>query len=414
MKDKYLAKRKALMNAAQDLLNEGKMDEANAKLKEVESLDSEFENAAKAQANINAMKDKALVTNISDKSVNVLDGTTVDNVKSGAEAKNEAEVYKNAFAKTMMGKPLDKNESETFNRINDDFRNVTQTAETHTVVIPETVKAGIWKEIGEAHPIFGDLTPTFVAGDLTIIQDTDPDGDAEWVDEDTKSEDGEVGFATVNLTGCELMKTITVSWKLKKMSVDAFLDHVTTKIAEKMGNALAKGMISGKGKPGESDQHKPQPKGIVTALEAEASTPQVVEYESAITYKNMTDVMSKIKSGYAKGGAIYATNTTIWGELANIVDGNNKPMFIPDVTLGGVGRIFGLVVKEEDGMNDGEVLFGNVAKGYAVNINENMTMYNEDHIKARTTDYMGYALVDGDVLTTKAFALLKKSQFKTV
>ena len=111
MKDKYLAKRKALMNAAQDLLNEGKMDEANAKLKEVESLDSEFENAAKAQANINAMKDKALVTNIADKSVNVLDGTTVDNVKPGAEAKNEAELYKNAFAKTMMGKPLDKNES---------------------------------------------------------------------------------------------------------------------------------------------------------------------------------------------------------------------------------------------------------------------------------------------------------------
>lgn len=408
MKDKYLAKRKALMNAAQDLLNEGKMDEANAKLKEVESLDSEFENAAKAQANINAMKDKALVTNIADKSVNVLDGTTVDNVKPGAEAKNEAELYKNAFAKTMMGKPLDKNESETFNRINDDFRNVTQTAETHTVVIPEIVKAGIWKEIGEAHPIFGDLTPTFVAGDLTIIQDKDPDGDAEWVDEDSKSEDGEVGFATVNLTGCELMKTITVSWKLKKMSVDAFLAHVTTKIAEKMGNALAKGMISGKGKPGESDSHKPQPKGIVTALEAEDATPQVVEYETSITYNNMTDVMAKIKSGYAKGGAIYATNTTIWGELANIVDGNNKPMFIPDVTLGGVGRIFGLVVKEEDGMKDGEVLFGNVSKGYAVNINENMTMYNEDHIKSRTTDYMGYALVDGDVLTTKAFALLKK------
>ena len=235
MKDKYLAKRKALMNAGQDLLNEGKMDEANAKLKEVESLDSEFENATKAQANINAMKDKALVTNIADKSVNVLDGTTVDNVKPGAEAKNEAELYKNAFAKTMMGKPLDKNESETFNRINDDFRNVTQTAETHTVVIPEIVKAGIWKEIGEAHPIFGDLTPTFVAGDLTIIQDKDPDGDAEWVDEDSKSEDGEVGFATVNLTGCELMKTITVSWKLKKMSVDAFLAHVTTKIAGKDG-----------------------------------------------------------------------------------------------------------------------------------------------------------------------------------
>lgn len=43
-----------------------------------------------------------------------------------------------------------------------------------------------------------------------------------------------------------------------------------------------------------------------------------------------------------------------------------------------------------------------------MNINENMTIYTDDHVKARTTDYMGYALIDGDVVTTKSFALLKK------
>jgi hypothetical protein len=60
-------------------------------------------------------------------------------------------------------------------------------------------------------------------------------------------------------------------------------------------------------------------------------------------------------------------------------------------------------------VSDGEILIGNVAKGYVANANENITMYFEDHVKARTTDYMGYAIIDGSVLTTKAFALIKKS-----
>ena len=55
------------------------------------------------------------------------------------------------------------------------------------------------------------------------------------------------------------------------------------------------------------------------------------------------------------------------------------------------------------------VLLANMADGYACNVNEDITMYQEDHIKERTTDYMGYALIDGQPLTTKAFAYLKKS-----
>ena len=64
--------------------------------------------------------------------------------------------------------------------------------------------------------------------------------------------------------------------------------------------------------------------------------------------------------------------------------------------------------EQEDVMEDDELLLGNVGRGYVMNINENVTLYQEDHVKARATDYMTYAIVDGDVLTTKAFALLKK------
>ena len=36
-------------------------------------------------------------------------------------------------------------------------------------------------------------------------------------------------------------------------------------------------------------------------------------------------------------------------------------------------------------------------------------MMTEDHVKLRTTDYVGYAIMDGNVVTSKAHALLKEA-----
>jgi HK97 family phage major capsid protein len=223
--------------------------------------------------------------------------------------------------------------------------------------------------------------------------------------------DGEFGFGELNLTGCELAKSIPISWKLRKMSIDAFIPYITSLLAEKMGAALAKAIVSGLGKPGTGDTFKPQPKGIVTALVAEQGTPQIIEYDDTddLDYDKLAKAMGLIKSTYKNGAAIYATSTTIWNKLALIKDNQGRPLFIPDVTTdGGVGRIFGLPVKEEDSVADDAILFGNVARGYVMNVNENMTIYTEDHVKQRYTDYMSYAIVDGDVLTTKAFAYIRK------
>lgn len=412
-KKEYLGKRNALLAEAGAFLNKGDVEAYKAKEKEITDLDDAFEKVAKAAANMNALAGKTVVTNIETKGVEDKTFTPanqkINNTITPPEDK--AKAYRAAFAKNMMGLPMDAAETELFDEVNATFRNTVQTAATHVVLVPETVKAGIWQEIGEAHPIVGDMAMTFVKGDLTIIKETASGDDAAWYDEDTATTESDTAFGELNLTGCELAKDITVSWKMKKMSIDAFLAYITTKIAEKMGNALAKGVVEGKGKPGAGDTFKPQPKGIAVALEAEATTPQIVTYAAAadVNYKLMTSVMAKIKSGYLNGAAVYATNDVIWNILANIVDDNGKPMFVPDVSAGGVGRLFGLPVKEEDGVSADEVLIGNVAKGYAINANENITMYQEDHIKARTTDYMGYAIIDGDVITTKAFVLLKKS-----
>jgi HK97 family phage major capsid protein len=411
-KKEYLAKRKALLEAAEKALNEGKLEEFKAKEKEIKDLDEQFEAFAKAQANMNALKDKTVV----DVAINM---TTKDNgvvaTTKLIEVQDEKQVYLNAWAKEMMGQPLAEQEKMVFDKVNADIRNATQTAATHAVLIPETVREGIWKEAGELFPILGDVRMTFVPGDLTIIKETNAGDDAAWYDEATEVNDGEFGFGELNLTGCELAKSIPISWKLRKMSIDAFIPYITSLLAEKMGAALAKAIVSGQGKPGAGDTFKPQPKGIVTALDAESGTPQILTYDPdnattpvPLTYDLLSKAMGLIKSTYKNGAAIYATSSTIWNELATLKDNQGRPLFIPDVTTGGVGRIFGLTVKEEDSVADGDILFGNVARGYVMNVNENMTIYTEDHIKQRYTDYMSYAIVDGDVLTTKAFALIRK------
>lgn len=412
-REQYLAKRAELEGATQALINEGKIDEATAKMLDIEALDKQFEDICKAQANMNALKDNFVATNITAKSTKT-DGETFESTTPDPVV-DEKKNYLNAWAKVMMGQNLSGDERTVFDKINSAFQNVTQTAVTHAVVIPETVTSDIWKEAAELYPIIADLNMTYVPGDFTILKETSSGADGAWYDEATKTVDGDFAIGELRLTGCELSKAIPISWKLRKMSIERFIPYITSLLSEKMGAALAKGCVSGKGKPGAVDTFKPEPNGVLTALLAEVDTPQVIEYgdggvgeAAALSYDIIAIAMGKVKSAYKSGAAIYAQSTVIWGKLALLKDADGRPLFIPDVTAGGIGRIFGLPVKEDDSVPADGILIGNIKRGYAINVNENMAIYTEDHIKDRYTDYMSYAIIDGDVKSTKAFAYIQK------
>jgi len=401
-REQYLNKRKELLNQAEKALEEQNLDLFNEKKQEIEDLDKSFEAFAEASANMNALQQSVLPQSI----VNMMNNEEVVNTVA-VELTNDDEAYKNAWAKMMMGNKLDQNEMEIMDRFNP--KNATQTGETHAVIIPETVSNDIWKEAAEMYPILDDLDMTFVPGDLTLLKETNSGTDADWYDEATEAADGEFGIGEINLTGCELIKLIPISWKLKKMSIDKFIPYITKLLGEKMGAALAKAVATGKGKPGDGDTFKAQPKGIITALEAEANTPRIIEYDDAtdkLAYEKITKALGLLPSGYKKGAAIYADSSTVWNRLANLKDANEKPLFIQDVTAGGVGRIFGIPVKEDDSIEADGILLGNVKKGYAVNVNEDMTIYTEEKVSLRRTNYMAYSLVDGMPRTTKAFVYI--------
>ena len=316
-----------------------------------------------------------------------------------------SEEYKNAWAKTLMGRQLSNKEKETYQLVNESY---THTTENTSIVIPKSVSRGIWELAGEIYPYFGEVTKTYINGLLSMIQD-DTSSEAKWYDEATETEEGKETLKEFTLKGCELSRDITVKWKLKEMSIDEFIPYIQRRMAKKMGAGAGYGVTHGAGEGATTG--KPEPMGTVTALEKEEGTPQVITYANGTlpTYKDMLALRAKVKSGYGAGLKVYANTDTIWNKIAAIVDNNGRPIFVPDPTAGGAYRVLGMLVKEDDSMKDGEILASNAKDGYHLNINKEMTMIPEEHVKERKTDYCGYAIMDGNVLTTKAHALLKEA-----
>src|SRR5664279_2140290 len=122
MKTKYLADRKILMDEAQELINDNKMEDFEAKTKEVEVLDGAFEVACTAQANLNAMQDNTKITDIQNKNVKIEGGKVLATVTE-SKVLDENEVYVSAWANFMQGRKLEGTESEIFNKVNSTFNN---------------------------------------------------------------------------------------------------------------------------------------------------------------------------------------------------------------------------------------------------------------------------------------------------
>lgn len=400
----YEAMRKKLMDEAQALIDEGRAEDAQKKMDEVKELDEKWDIIAQTAANFAALNNEPRPN----ATVPVADafGEEEESGETKAITLWKSEDYKKAWAKTLMGKQLTGEEQETFRLVNEAFTHNTQNTGT---VIPETVAKGIWEMAGEMYPYFEDVTKTYVNGTLFIIQE-DTSSEAHWYEESETTEDGKETFKQFKLSGCELSRAITVSWKLREMAMEDFIPYIQRKMAKKMGAGAGYGVTYGAGENAESG--KPEPTGTVTALLKETGTPQVVTYkkDNGPTYKDITAARAKIKSGYGAGTSVYANNETIWNKVANITDQNGRPIFMVDPSGSSECRILGMKVKEDASMKDGDILLSNPSSGYHLNINKEVSMIPEEHVKSRTTDYCGYAVMDGNILTPKAHALLTEAQ----
>lgn len=401
----YENKRNALIDEANALILDGNFDDSEAKMNEVKDLDEKWDKIAEAQANLEALNGEKRVVKVEDNTKEAaapIKKNTVQFVPTEINSEDEgaqlyaSKEYANAFAKLMMGKKLSAKERETVDIVNA----YTHTSETHGVVIPQTISTAMWDKIEEQHPYYGDVSKTFVKGGVTILLDGE-ETDAAFYDEDTATAEGKIGVDSLKLNAYDLAKNVVISWRLKEMSVENFLQYIQSRLAKKIGAALGYACVHGKG----SDYDEPE--GVITKLLGETNTPQVGTYTSgSLSFADLTGARAKI-SVDAKNAAVYANNATIWSELANVLDEDGRPLFLADPANNGIYRVLGMEVKEDDAFTDGEILISSAEAGYAMNLNKDASLLSQDDVVKRTTTYAGYALVDGGVTYSKAHSLLK-------
>lgn len=97
-KEQYLELRNGLYTEAENLINEGKIEEGQAKMNEITDLDNRFENEAKALANLNALKDNVRVSNLNNLSNGPIAGNTISTFgESNSEDFSNTVEYRKAF-----------------------------------------------------------------------------------------------------------------------------------------------------------------------------------------------------------------------------------------------------------------------------------------------------------------------------
>lgn len=370
------------------LLKEGKVEEANAAMDELEADNQAiFTNPQPAQ-----VEDKSLEAQNSEE---VNDLSKVEEVKATVEPK-----YEDVFAKVLMGRDLDAQDKVVFEKANNAA--YTHQVDNQPILVPETTLSGILGLIQEQHPLYGDIRKTNVRGIVTVKKHSAiKAGDAAVVKEGVEAENEENEFVDIKLSGHEIVKDVEVSFKLESMSIPEFLTFLQQEIAQRIGYTLGNLAFNGKGVGDE-------PTGVITELLANAkgqvlATGTVGEFG----YTDITALRAKVKSQFSQGLKFYANSDTIWTGLANILDKNGRPIFIPEPSESGVGKLLGVTVAEDDGAGEGNLLLGNANQGMFENTNEPLSVASQRNLKPRTTLYQGYMITDFTVTYPEAFALLQ-------
>src|SRR5690625_1396157 len=186
--EQYLEKRNTLIQEAEDLIVEGKLKESEAKMKDVEQLDIEWEDIKVAQANLEALRDKEDIEDIGQHDGKVVGGNVLGGFDN--DIKSNEDAYVEAWAKHLKGDNLTKSEQETIAEYNSvTIQEYTHNTKNTPTSIPETVVAGIEKLMQEEYPLLKDVRNFSVPGKLTINRhEAIKSGDATWYDEDKETD----------------------------------------------------------------------------------------------------------------------------------------------------------------------------------------------------------------------------------
>ncbi len=307
----YENRRKTLMDEAQALLDESKLDEFKAKTAEVEALDAQYEAEAKEQANLNALSNKK-VGGVEKMAVDV-GGTIVDSVNVAVSDIYDSDEYKRAFM-NYVTKGI---------AIPAKFMNVDANTKTSDVgaVIPTTTIQKIYEAMERLGMVLPLVTKTSYAGGVTVPTSSVKPV-ATWVAEGAGSDKQKKTVGSITFAYHKLRCAVSMSYEVANMAYPFFEAQFTQNVADAMVKAKETAIIKGSGSG--------QPKGILK--ETAAANVDITE-GNHITYATLVAA----EGAEEDDAAVWCmTKKTFYGEIVGMVDDYKQP--IARVNMGTDGK----------------------------------------------------------------------------
>ncbi len=396
-REQYLQLRNGLYNEAEALINEGKIEDANAKMEEIKELDNKFEEGSKAAANLNALKDNAKVTNLENNSKNIIGGTVLANTNNIEEDLTNSVEYRKAFMNYVSrGVEMPR-----------EFMNSNENTKTTdaSVMIPTTVLEKIIEKIEATGMILPLVTRTSIKGGVTVPTSTVKPV-ASWVSEGaTSNKQKKPVQGTITFAYYKLRCAVSMSLEMDTMALPVFETTLINNVVEAMTKAIEQSIINGTGLG--------QPKGILKETPNEGQSLEI----DAIDYDTLIDAESALPLEY-ESGAVYCMTKKTFMAYQGMKDSVGQPIARVNYGIGGkpertlLGRqvILCNYLPSFDTASSKEAfafLFN--FKDYVLNTNLNMTMkrYEDNDTDDQVTKAI--MLVDGKVLQKDSLVILKRA-----
>ena len=298
-REEYITRRNELLNEAQKFADNADLKAFEAKKAEIEKFDADFENAAKAQAQLKILSDKGRNETAD---FFAAKGEDAD-MFSGLE-------YRKAFMNYVVQRtPIPDNFSNA-------FQNVTTSTGDVSPVIPTTVLNRIVEKMENIGTVLNLVTRTNYKGGLTIPTST-VKPTATWVNEGagvTVQKSGVNG--TITFTYHKLKVAVSMTLEVSVMSLSAFETKFVNDVSYAMVKALEQAIISGSGTD--------RPKGILAETPASGQAISIAS-GTALDYAVLIAMEAALPSAY-ENGAVYAMTKKTFMAMYGITDDNGQPI----------------------------------------------------------------------------------------
>lgn len=370
---KRMAEIKARKAELRSLLESGDQVDLDAIEKELRELDEENANLEKRQQTINGINDGSVPANVI---TNPVAARSADNFDQDKE-------YRNAWLKSLMGKPLTESEQRAYS-----------TASGSALpAIPESTAGEIIKKMYEVAPILQRCKIFHVPGNFKFaVEGTNSDAALH-------TENGSITAASdtlgsVSLTGYEIVKLVKASRAAVNMTINAFEAYIVEIIAEAIARKIENYIFVGTGSS--------QPGGVAQGGKGSGGayangTDQVsVAAAATVAEADVINLYGMLASGYERNAVWTMSKVTFFAYFYPLMNKSKNNLI---EFANGKYYIMGCEVYFTGSLGKGVAYLGDFA--YIVgNYSQDISVVKSEHsgLATNSVDYLGACVFDSKAI----------------